>query len=291
MRALAEFIMRGRAQAAVVAALGFLVPLLGPSTVALVSLRRGGIDGAYVMAWAILPYVALAFASPDTLPVAFYSLCILAAVVGGAIILRKENSWPHSVFGLVALSAVGGLIYGWTFTEFNEALASEAEAHLQTLSQGQSDADSRPAISATFIVGMVATLIAFQALLALVIGRWWQAMLYNPGGFRVEFYEFRLNRNAALLYFAAMALALGMGGANGSFWGFLAALPLVLVTTAIVHNRVRARGMSIGWLVLFYLLMAFQPFYLVAACVGLSDSWVNYRQRIGPQGPEGRSDE
>lgn len=279
--------MRGRAQAAIVAVLGSIVPLLAPCAVALVSLRRGGVDGAYVMAWAMLPAVALALANPDTLPMAFLTLCVLAAVVGAALLLRNENSWPLGVFGLVVLSAAGGLIHGWTFPEIYQAAASEAEELLQTMEQGRVEAAERPPITPTWVVGMMAAFIAVQAMLALVVGRWWQAMLYNPGGFRAEFYEFRLNKNPALLCFAVMALALGVTSPNGSFWGFLAALPLVLVTTAIVHSRVHARGKGIGWLALFYVLLAFQPFYLVAACVGLSDSWVNYRQR-GPQAPEDR---
>lgn len=288
MRALAEFIMRGRAQAATVAVLGAFVPLLSPSAVALVSLRRGGIDAAYLMAWAILPAVVIAIASPDTLPMAFYSLCVLAAVVGGAMVLRKENSWPLSVLGLVALSAGGGLIFGWTFPEFNQALVAEAEAQAQALEQAQ-ESSERPAITATLVIGLIAALIAINALLALVIGRWWQAMLYNPGGFRAEFHEFRLGKNPALLCFAIAALCIARP--NGIFWGFLAAMPLVLVTAAVVHQRVRVRGMGVGWLVLFYLLMLFQPLYLVAACVGLSDSWVNYRQRISPPASGDKSDE
>src|SRR5690606_2484533 len=201
MRALADFIMRGRAQAAVVAVLGAFVPLLSPSAVALVSLRRGGIDGAYLMAWAILPAVVIALASPDTLPMAFYSLCVLASVVGGAIVLRRENSWPLSVLGLVALSASGGLIFGWTFPEFNQALVAEAESQARALEQAQRVAaeTERPAITTALVVGLLAALIAMNALLALLIGRWWQAMLYNPGGFRAEFYEFRLGKNLALV--------------------------------------------------------------------------------------------
>lgn len=289
MRALADFIMRGRAQAAVVAVLGAFVPLLSPSAVALVSLRRGGIDAAHLMAWAILPSVVIAFASPETLPMAFYSLCVLVTVVGGAMVLRRENSWPLSVLGLLALSASGGLIFGWTFPEFNQALVAEAESQAQALEQAQGSASERPAITSTLVVGLIAALIAINALFALVIGRWWQAMLYNPGGFRAEFYDFRLGKNTALLCFAAMAICISRP--NALFWGLLAALPLVMVAAAVLHSRVRARRMGVGWLVLFYLLMVFQPFYLVAACVGLSDSWVNYRQRIGPAAPEDRPDE
>lgn len=289
MRALAEFIMRGRAQAALVAVLGSLAPffpLLSASAVALVSLRRGGVDAAYLMAWAMLIPTVTALVGPEALPVAFYMLCILATVVGAAVILRNENSWPLGLLGLVALSAAGGLIHGWTFPEPTQAWAAEMEAWYQALEEGGTGISGRPPITASWISGMLAASIAMQAIFALVIGRSWQAMLYNPGGFRAEFYELRLNKNPALLYFAVTALTFGAASSSGAPWWLLSGLPLVLVTTAIVHNRVRARGMGVGWLVVYYFLMMLPSFYLVAACVGLSDSWINYRQRLGPKTPK-----
>lgn len=289
MRALAEFIMRGRAQAAIVAVLGSLVPLFSAGALALVTLRRGGVDGSHLMAWAMLLPVVMALAGPETLPMAFYTLCVLAAVMGGALVLRKENNWAQGLLGLIALSAAGGLIYGWTFPEFNAALAADAEARAQAFEQAQGQATQRTPITESLVVGLVSSLIALQALLALVLGRWWQAMLYNPGGFRAEFQELRLGKNTALLLFGVAALCITRP--NAMFWGLLAGLPLVVVTAAVVHNRVRTRGMGAGWLVLFYLLMLFQPLYLIAACVGLSDCWVNYRRRSGSGAEEDKPDE
>ncbi|MGQ9425550.1 hypothetical protein ACXYTJ_07770 [Gilvimarinus sp. F26214L] len=288
MRALAEFIMRGRAQAAAVALFGAFVPFVSPSAVTLVSLRRGGYDGFFVIAWAMLPVIVMAVVSPETLPMAYYTLCVLVAALGGALVLRSQSLWPVSVMSLVVLSATGGMVYGFTFPAFNEQLVDELnQAQERAAAQMQQEGGGElepPTISGSLISGLMASLVAFHALLALVIGRWWQALLYNPGGFREEFYQFRLSKTQALICFGIAAVCVAQP--NWLFWGFLAALPLVLVTTAVVHNRVRAKDWGVPWLILFYLLMLFQPFFLLAVFAGFTDSWVDYRRRFGPPLPQ-----
>jgi hypothetical protein len=55
MRALAEFIMRGRLQAGTVAVLGYLIPLLAPAAVALITLRKGAAEGSMILLFALSP--------------------------------------------------------------------------------------------------------------------------------------------------------------------------------------------------------------------------------------------
>lgn len=292
MRALAEFIMRGRAQAAMVALFGSFVPFVSPATIALVSLRRGGLDGFFVIAWAMLPVIVMTVVNPETLPMAFYSLCVLVTVIGPALVLRSLSLWSSSVMGLVALAATGGLVFGLTFPEFNAQLIEElnqtqaqVEAEGQSESQQGGEAVESVEITTTLIAGLMAALVGFNALLALVIGRWWQALLYNPGGFREEFHQFRLSKTQALLCFGAAVLCTARPN-YFLFWGLLASLPLLLACAAVVHNRVYAKGWGLPWLVLFYLSIFFQPFFLVAFSIGFTDSWVDYRRRFGPQTPQ-----
>lgn len=288
MRALAEFIMRGRAQAAFVALLGAFVPLLSPGTVALVSLRRGGWDGFYVVAWAMLPVIVMTVLSPETLPMTFYSLCVLVAVIGGALVLRSLTAWPASVMGLLVLSATGGLVFGMSFQDFNSQLVADLnqaqEQARAQLEQNGTELADKIVITPTLVSGFVATMVAFNALAGLILGRWWQALLYNPGGFREEFHQFRLSKTQALVCFGIAAICVTRP--NWLFWGLLAALPLFLVCAAVVHNRVYARKMGFPWLVLFYLLAFFQPVFLVMLAIGFTDSWLDYRRRIGPQAPQ-----
>ncbi len=58
MRAVAEYVMRGRNQALWVSVIGastLMFSWLSAAVLALVTLRRGPGDGVYILAWAVLP--------------------------------------------------------------------------------------------------------------------------------------------------------------------------------------------------------------------------------------------
>src|SRR5690554_7516495 len=90
MRALAEFIMRGRTQAAIVALLGTAVPVLTPATIALVSLRKGSANGLMVLLWGLLPMlVYLALGQAPLMPILATSGLLVAFTA--AVILRNSK--------------------------------------------------------------------------------------------------------------------------------------------------------------------------------------------------------
>src|SRR5690606_40899116 len=56
-----------------------------------------------------------------------------------------------------------------------------------------------------------ATMAATAVLLAsgaVMIARWWQAIVYNPGGFRHDFHRLRQGRSAALLVMVIVFIAI-----------------------------------------------------------------------------------
>jgi len=124
MRALAEFIMRGRMQAIFVVAGAAALPMLfwlSAAAGSLVLLRRGLNDALGVLVWAVLPALAWwYFGDPRT-------LLVLLGSLGLALLLRSQASWVR-----VMLCSVGlGLLYVWAlgavFGEPIAALASELQ--------------------------------------------------------------------------------------------------------------------------------------------------------------------
>src|SRR5579864_7939747 len=106
MRALAEFVMRGRVQAIGIAVLGLVLPLFAwasAAVVGLVALRRGGQDTVIVLGWVLLAAFAVLFWQGDPGP-----LTALIATPVAALVLRWTRSWP---LALVAI-AVTGLLSG-----------------------------------------------------------------------------------------------------------------------------------------------------------------------------------
>ncbi len=112
-----------------------------------------------------------------------------------------------------------------------------------------------------------------------MLARYWQAALYNPGGFGEEF--------RALRYPPALAMGLALGviavaslGAEYRTWAMIGAVPLTFAGVALVHARVKHRGQGTGWLVGFYLAwLFFDPVKLVVVFAAIADSWLDFRQR------------
>jgi len=130
---------------------------------------------------------------------------------------------------------------------------------------------------------MLAFMNAVTVFFCLVLGRWSQAMLYNPGGFREEFHHLRLPPVVAvgLLAMAAASLTQGM---DGAFWAWTCSVPLIVAGAALVHGLVGLRKLGRGWLVAFYaLLVLFNPVKELLALVAVADSFTDFRGRAKAQ--------
>jgi len=66
---------------------------------------------------------------------------------------------------------------------------------VQAFEQSGADATQLKMIRDTivqFLTVLVVTAFFLCMVLSVFLGRWWQAVLYNPGGFKTEFHAFRL---------------------------------------------------------------------------------------------------
>lgn len=283
MRALAEFIMRGRAQATVVALVGSWFPLISPATVALVSLRRGVSDGMILLLWAALPAL-IALVISDIGPLmTMVTIAGLATTFVAALALRGTPSWARTLMGLVAVASLSGLLLAWAEPDPVAGVTSALGDMLGQL-QAQAPAGTEAFVpSVTFVVGLVSYVIAVNSLLSLLLARWWQAALYNPGGFQAEFHQLRLNPVQALVCLAAVVYCWQQGG-DYHTWGSLFGLPLLVSGIALVHAVVKARRFGGQWLVLFYLaLLLVNPLTLVLMAVATLDTWIHFRARLTPR--------
>ena len=139
--------------------------------------------------------------------------------------------------------------------------------------------------SDTFVLGLIAYVVALSGLGSLLLARWWQALLYNPGGFQQEFHQLRLMPVQALVCsLGAIYCLLQPQGYQA--WASLFALPLLLTGIAIVHALVRARDLGKGWLVLMYFgLFVAAPLSAAISTLALVDTWFNLRDRWKVKAP------
>ena len=255
MRGLAEFIMRGRWQALGVAVLGsgsLLFGWVSAAAIALVTLRNGSASGGWLTLWALLPAMIIAAISGDT-----GSVLLLLGTFSLAVILRESVSLSLAVMASVPLALLGGAaltLFNGVFLQelvetFNQALAQLE----QELAQGETAEMVFNAVSVPQVAALLATGNAVIALLSLILGRYWQASLYNPGGFGEEFRALRLPVGAVLLM-ASAALILWWMGADWRVWSAVVVLPLTMVGFSLLHAFAKRAGKGVTWLTLMYAL-------------------------------------
>ena len=202
MQALAEFIMRGRLQAALVAFCGNLLPLVSPATIGLMSLRKGLSEGVLVTLWALLPLLLAYYTSNINPVVILSSIVALVVMPAAAEVLKVSILWRHTLVFVSVISGVLAILLSMVF-------AAEVTSTQQALASLFVETQQSPLFvpDTLFLQGLIGYIVALQVVLSLLLARWWQALLYNPGGFQAEFHQLRLSVRQAAVLVAAVAFA------------------------------------------------------------------------------------
>lgn len=271
MRGLAEFVMKGRKQAILAVLLLGLIPLfnfLNPVVVGLVMLRKGVKEAALVLIWALLPLTAWAMAGDP------YPLLILLGISGLSCLLRETESWEFTLLGAMAVGICVEL-YLRLQPAVLDLLMDQMEAYLTTNNlQGLQIEDLRETFT-TFI----AAIYMFLAIVLLMMARWLQAALYNPGGFQKEFHQLRIEQKVALILVGLIMLA-NFGVVIPPTWVLYLVIPLIVSGVALVHGVVALKQLSSRWLLVFYVLIMLPSVVYMLVLAALLDSWYDFRSRL-----------
>lgn len=281
MRALAEYIMRGRTQAALVVGLTAALPMLfwiSAAGASLVLLRKGVNQSLGVIVWALVP--AGLWAS--------YGDPFVLLVIGGSLtlahVLRNSESWLRVLMTslLVGLSSAGVLsvIFAASIAQLGEVLSEALPAVFAAVWQDLS-ADEQARLLELLVpvlTGLMAAVAQMLALAALVLARYWQAALYNPGGFGQEFRAIRLPVAIAALLVMGMLLAPRLSAQAGMIMP-LCAIVLGLAGLAVVHGLAARYRTSRFLLTGFYvgLFLFSQLLFPLLVILALADSVFDFR--------------
>jgi hypothetical protein len=266
--------MNGRRQAITAALLCGLIPLvnmISPALVALVCLRYGLREALLVAAWAALPLIGWAMAG-DLTP-----LILLIGVLALAEVLRASASWQYTLLAAI-LVGVGAELALRIRPDFLVMLMTQVEAFLAS-GAGPQNAELTPEIMRGALISLFGVMHMFLAICLLMVARWWQAVLYNPGGFQQEFHQFRLQPVAAMALMVLFVLA-SMGVTVLSGWVMYFVMPLFFAGLALVHGLIGLKKLSWAWLIAFYLLLLNPLLAQLLIVAALMDSWVDLRGRV-----------
>ncbi len=292
MKRLAEFVMRDRFRALLVVFAGtasVLLCWLSAAVLALVTLRKGAAAGAWLMFWALLPAGAILLISQPGDP---GPLSLLLGTLALALILRETVSLPLTVLASAAL----GLLIGGALLLFSGDLLQEMvaafgqfiaglEQQLVTPEGAEPVRLARP--TTTQVAGMMGTGTAMLSVLCLMLGRYWQAALYNPGGFGDEFRALGLSP-AVATGLALGAVAVMAAGVEYRSWAMSLLLPLTFCGLAVVHARARLGRHGGALLAGFYLAWVVVDLVkIMVVLLALADSYLGFRRRWSGAGEDG----
>jgi hypothetical protein len=277
MRALAEFIMRGRAQAALVAFFGSLLPLISPAAVSLVTLSKGVSEGGLLALWALLPLLVVFYISDFNAIVTLASVLGVLGVMAASELLRLSASWSRTLIFVVAFSGVAAIALDFLFAQQTGAFELVVADLFREVQQQQENVFIP---GRSFLLGVIGYVVALTSVICLVLGRWWQAILYNPGGFRSEFHQLRFGVVPAAILLVGMLVS-DFASQEFASWAGLLGLPLLLAGIALVHYSVAFYQLGSHWLIIFYVvLFTVSPLSLVLVGLGFLDSILNIRLRL-----------
>ena len=296
MKGLALLVMKGRVQAIMsVTVLSLLslifapLSLLGGAAVALVTLRHGSKDGLLVVAGSTAAAGVLSYLIfKDILPALLFALALWLPVWLLALLLRFTRS--------MALALQAGMLMGLLVITYFYLLVGDPAAMwagilkepLKVFLENNAALDGSLSFDELLIsvsrwmTAIMAAGFVMQVAIMLFIARWWQALLFNPGGFGEEFRALSFHKG---LVFIAVPVLLLVLLSQPPEW--VIALSLIVMVAyfiqglAVTHCLLKSMNANIVWIVGIYVLLVIAMPYVMSALAmtGLTDAWMDFRRK------------
>lgn len=293
MNFLAAYIMRGRLQAMTTASslalLSLIMPpvsILSSASVALVTLRLGATEGLYILGASSLVAGLLGFLLLGNFQFALIYVLVLWLPVWLISIVLREGRHLSLAVEIAVLLGVMAVI---GFYLYNPEIAATwgnlfTQMTPENLPPDAPVADFKRAtgILSHYMTGIVAAGSVFSMLFGLFLGRWWQANLYNPGGFKAEYLSLSTQPRLAIGSLLVVAIALAMPGIGSEIAWNATILMFVLysvIGTSVLHTLFAAMKLARFTVPMLYITLFLIPHaLLIVALVGLADAWLNLRK-------------
>ncbi|SFX73599.1 hypothetical protein SAMN02745752_02708 [Marinospirillum alkaliphilum DSM 21637] len=287
MRAVAEFVMKSRGRAigsAVATAFVPVLSLVSCAIVALVWLRMGRNEGIKVLLAAAIPglYYWLGLGSPD----------VLLALIGAAVlaeVLHSQQGWSRMLLIGAFLASLVALSVQWLSPDMLREVINlllDQGGLAQQYNLSASDQEQLRLMFGLLLNGVITGVQLIMLIVSMALARWWQGLLYNPGGFQQEFHALRLPAWSGLVLPLVMVVV-----ASGQSW-LMPVIPVLVVPhliagLALIHGIFGIKQYNSFWLGLLYVTLLFALPYMsvLLVLIALADSLMNFRHRLAPPPP------
>jgi hypothetical protein len=231
-------------------------------------LRKGFQEAVQVLVWAILPIGGWALAG-DPVP-----LIMLLGITGLAGLLRSSESWE---FTLLAAIAVGVCVE--IYLRLQSAVLDLIFLQMQPYFEANAIQGEQLDALRDVMTSFMGAVYMFLSIILLMLARWMQAALFNPGGFQKEFHGLRVEQKVALILVSCMMLA-NFEILIPQTWMLYLVLPLMFSGIALIHAVVAAKKLSSLWLAVLYALIVLPLIANLLVLLALLDSWYDFRTRL-----------
>ncbi len=298
MHAFASYIMRGYLQAlsvvVIFAGLSLVIPPLGNvsgAALALMTLRGGARQGMVLMTLAVLVVGLLVLLTGGNPTVVFVMALVLWLPVWVlSTVLRATISLEKTLYVALAMGFV--LVAGMFVTVPDPAQWWYGFLQNIRLLLEKAKVVSDPALldqmfvqASRIFTGIVASALALNAVLSVVLARWFQSLLYNPGGFTKEFQGLRFGRPMALALLIPGAVAMLGDNVVTAFSTNLFVLVMMMYSlhgAAVFHYVAAEKRINKFVIAVIYFLMMFviPQLLFVFVLLGVTDTWFDIRARM-----------
>ncbi|MDP1604648.1 MAG: hypothetical protein Q8M03_15445 [Legionella sp.] len=285
-----QYLLQNQLYALVMTAALAAIPFaawLSLSVVALVTLRKGGYDGFKVLVAGLT--VAIITASQSTVLPYTISSVVMTFSMGyiAALMLRFSASWKIVTGFMLTMALLGMLLIACLLPDYIMEQFQVLLTLFRSIEQGEivvrlldSHSGANQELLANYLLGVKAFSIVLSALSSLMLARYIQSLLFNPGGFRAEILEFRASRIGVLLLVIS---------AIGAYQGNLVAvscLPILVVYLmaagmSLLFN-IMSRKQNLVTIFLLFVPLVIAPYVMLPVYVffGSLDSLFNFRLRL-----------
>ena len=285
--------MQAMMVASSLALLSLLLPpvsIVSSASVALVTLRRGWYEGLYVLICSGLSAAVLGFFLFGNFQFALlYGLVLWLPIWLISTVLREGKHLSVAVEIAVILGVLGVIGFYLYVTDpallWNAILTQMVQPMLSSGSDVPIDEIKRSVQEFShYMTGGIAAGTVYGLLFGLFLARWWQAALYNPGGFREEYLSLKVRPKVALASILIVLLAWLMSGIVSEICWNITIIFAVLYTfvgTAILHTAFSGMKTKRFMVPFLYVTLVLVPHMIgIVIIVGIVDVWLDLRSKI-----------